>query len=231
MASELVLDLAGGNVPDTDDLVLGTSGEVLAVGTEAHASDVEIAVLGKTAILQVGDRVSVLHVEDLRGAVAARRNVATVQTEAHTADDTLVGQVVDEVDVKHTPGAGVEDGIPVVALALVLRRQLLDVEVGQTVGLGKRQLRLVLGRQCGLLVVGWRGGPGNLGRARVWGRVVLLGCCWAARRAARRAGALAAGRGSGLWGLPVSCGLSAVVTREIARAGFNGRQGLSQPSR
>lgn len=213
MTSELVLDLAGGNVPDTDDLVLGTSGKVLAVGTEAHASDVKIAVLRKTAILEMRDRVSVLHIEDLRGAVAARRNVATVQTEAHTADDTLMGQVVDEVDVKHTPGPGVEDGIPVVALALVLSRQLLDVEIGQTVSLGERQRRLVLGRQCGLLVVGWRGGPGNLWRARVRGRVVLLGGRWATRRAARRTGTLAAGRGCGLRGLPVSCGLSALVTR------------------
>lgn len=202
MASELVLDLAGGDIPDTDDLVLGTSGQVLAVGAETHAPDVEITILRKAAVLEMCDWVSGIDIEDLGRAIATSCNIATVKTEAHTAHDALMGQVVDEVDVEHTPSSGVEDSVPVVTLPLVLCRQLLDVQISQTVSLGQRQRRLVLSHQ-GILLVRRRGWAGHLRRARVRSRVVLLRSCWAARRAARRTRALTTRRGSGLRGLAV----------------------------
>ena len=81
-----------------------------------------------------------LDIEDLRRAVTAGRDEAAVQAEAHTADDTLVGKVVDQVDVEHTAGTRVEDGEPVTALLLQVLGQLLDVEISEDVALCQRDL-------------------------------------------------------------------------------------------
>jgi hypothetical protein len=220
VTSELVLDGTSLDVPNTNDLVFGTSRQVLAIRTEAHAPDVEIAVFRETAILKVCNWVSGLNIEDLSRAVATSGDIATVKTEAHTADYTLVRQVVDQVDIEYAPSPGVEDSVPVVTLPLVLSRQLLDIQISQTVSLCQRERRLVLRHQGILLVVGRRGRSGNLGRSRVGSRVVLLRRSRASRRTARRTGALAAGRSCGLWGLaiPVSRRSRLVPTEVLWRA-------------
>jgi hypothetical protein len=205
VTSELVLDGTSLDVPNTNDLVLGTSRQVLTVRTEAHAPDVEITVLRETAILKVCNWVSGLNIEDLSRAVATSGDIATVKAEAHTADYTLMRQVVDQINIEYTPSPGVEDCVPVVTLPLVLSRQLLDIQISETVSLCQRERRLVLRHQGILLVVGRRGRSGNLGRSRVGSRVVLLRRSRASGRTARRTGALAAGRSCGLWGLAIPC--------------------------
>lgn len=132
-----MLDGTACDVPNTNDLVLGTGGQVPAIRAEAYAPDVEIAVFRKAAILEMRNRVSRLNIEDLGRTIATGCNITTVKTEAHAADDTLVRQVVDEVDVEDAPCPRIEDGVPVVAFPLVLSRQLLDVQVGQNVTLGQ----------------------------------------------------------------------------------------------
>lgn len=143
VAGELVLDLAALNVPHADNLVFGTSGEILAVRAEAYAPDVQVTILWQASVLEVSDGVAGLDVEDLGRAVAACRNIATIKTEAYTADDALMRQVVDQVDVEHTPGARVEDGEPIAALLLQVLRKLLDVEIGQNITLSERHVVLV----------------------------------------------------------------------------------------
>ena len=75
----------------------------------------------------MGNRMSGLDIEDLRRAVTAGRDEAAVQAESHTADDTLVGKVVDQVDVEHTAGTRVEDGEPITTFLLQVLRELLNV--------------------------------------------------------------------------------------------------------
>lgn len=65
VAGELVLDGTARDIPNSNDFVFGTSREVLAVGTEADAADVQIAVFGKTGVLEKGNWCSGLDVEDL----------------------------------------------------------------------------------------------------------------------------------------------------------------------
>jgi hypothetical protein len=79
--------------------------------------------------------VSSLHIENLRGAVATGCYKATVKTEAHTTNNTLMGKVVDKVDIEDTSGAGVEDGEPIATFLLQVLRQLLDVQIGKNVAL------------------------------------------------------------------------------------------------
>jgi hypothetical protein len=79
--------------------------------------------------------VSSLDIENLCRAVATCRYKATVHTEAHAADDTLMGKVVDQVDVEDTAGAGVEDGKPIATFLLQVLRKLLNVQIGQNITL------------------------------------------------------------------------------------------------
>jgi len=81
----------------------------------------------------MADGSSRLHIEDLGGAIAARRNEATVGTESHATDDTLVGQVVDEVDIEDTACTRVEDGIPVLPVLLQVVRHRFMLKVSQDV--------------------------------------------------------------------------------------------------
>ena len=163
VASELVFDCARGNVPDTDDLVLGTGSQVLAVRAEAYAPDVQVAILGETTVLEVRNRVSSFDVEDLGRTVATGGDIAAIETEAHATNHTLVGQVVNQVDVKHTSCPRVENGVPVIAFPLELRRQLLNLEISQDIALSQRHRHLVLGHQGILLVVRRRSRSRNLG--------------------------------------------------------------------
>jgi hypothetical protein len=142
--------------------------------------------------------VSSLHIENLCGAVATCRYKATIHTEAHTADDTLMGKVVDQVDIEDTAGAGVEDGEPIAAFLLQVLRQLLDVQIGQNIAL--RQWNLGLCHQSILLVVWRRRRAGDLRRSGIRRRVVLLRGGRSSRRSTRT-WTLATGRGGRLWRL------------------------------
>jgi hypothetical protein len=110
-----------------DDLVLSTGCEVLPVRTEANTPDVQITILGKASVLKMRDRVTSLDIENLGRAVATSRNPPTIQTEAYTANHALMWQVMDQVDIKHAPGARVEDSKPIAALLLQVLWQLLDI--------------------------------------------------------------------------------------------------------
>lgn len=125
---------------------------------------------------------------------------------------------MDQVNIKRAPVSGVEDGIPVVAFFLELRRQLLNVQISQDVLLVKRYLHLVLRHEGVLLVVGRRGWSGNLRRSREGSRVVLLGSRRTSWRAARRTWALSARRGCGLWGLTVTCAGLAPALSELVHS-------------
>jgi hypothetical protein len=183
----------------TNDLVLGTSRKVLTAGAEANTPDVQVAIFWQAAVLEMSHGVSSLDIEDLCGAVATCRHEATVETEAHTADDTLMGQVVDQVDIEDTAGARVEDGEPIAALLLQVLRELLNVQIGQNITLRQRDLRLR--HQSILLVVWGRCRAGDLGRSGIRRRVVLLGSGRSSGRSTRRTWTLSARRRGGLWRL------------------------------
>lgn len=101
-----------------NDFVFRTCCEEGAVGAEANTSDVQVAIFGQAGILQMGNGVSSLDIENLCGAVATGRNKAAVQAETHAADDALMRKVVDQIDIEHTTRTRVEDCEPVTALLL-----------------------------------------------------------------------------------------------------------------
>jgi hypothetical protein len=81
-----------------------------------------------------------LNVENLRRPVAAGRHKSTVKTEAHTADHALMGKIVDEVHVKDAPSAGIKHRVPVISFLLEVVWQLIELNVGQDVGLTQRHI-------------------------------------------------------------------------------------------
>lgn len=96
---ESVADSSAVDVPDADELVLGTGGEVLAIRTETDAPDVQVA---RNVDILVGEHANLftsLDVVDLSGPVATSGNVLAVVAETHTANDALVGEGVHQLNV------------------------------------------------------------------------------------------------------------------------------------
>jgi hypothetical protein len=196
---EGVADRPVGDIPDSDELVLGTSGQVLAVGAEAHAANVEVTADVHVLILQHADLVAGLDVVDLGRSVAARGHVFAVVAEADAADDALVNQRVDELNIQHARNVLVEDGEPVVARLLGVGRKAVRVQVAQSIvdeGAGGARMR-----RHGASVVGGRLVV-HLGRGaragRVWHRVVDLGSRGAGGGSADAALAVGAGASGAL---------------------------------
>ena len=117
----------------SDDLILRAGSEETSIRTEADAPDIKIAILRQRRILQMSNLRTTVNVKDLGRAVAARGNQATIVAEAHTTDDTVVGKVVDEIDVELPPNGRIEDGEPVLSFTLVRGRNGLRVQIREGV--------------------------------------------------------------------------------------------------
>jgi hypothetical protein len=102
--------------------ILGTSGEVFPVRTEANATDVEITILINRLILKSSYVLTSGHVEDLSRSVTSCSNVFAIPTESHAADNTVVQQVVDELNVQDPLDFGIKDCVPIGAFAFLSSR-------------------------------------------------------------------------------------------------------------
>lgn len=176
---ELVTDLLGRNIPHANDLVLGTGRKEAAIRTEAHTSYVKVALGAGAVILQMAHLLAGVDIEDLSGAVAASRDKATVLAEANAADDALMGQVMNQIHIESAADVGVEDGMPVIALALEVGRELVGLILRKLVANELNLLSSVLKIWRDLCVrVRWWSRSRDVRRA--WVRVcrVLLWCCW-----------------------------------------------------
>lgn len=114
-------------------LILGTSGQVLSIRTEANATDVKVTVLIYAFILQSRNILAGGNIEDLSRTVASGRNVLAIAAESHAADDAVMDKMVHQLDVQNSLHLRVENRIPVGTLPLLRRRQVVRVPVGETV--------------------------------------------------------------------------------------------------
>lgn len=184
----------------------------MAIRAEADTSDVKIAILRQTGVLQVLDLLTTLNIEDLSRTVATGGNKSSITAEANTADYALVGQVVDKFNIQRATDAGIEDGVPVFALTLEVSGQCLDSQIHQLVTATTELLSILLvlrqGKGLLLLSKGWgRSRTRHSGRTRVRVGVVLLRSSWNTRGAASVGSGLARARGGcGLgWCGTISC--------------------------
>jgi hypothetical protein len=145
------------------------------------------------------DLLASLDIEDLSRAVAASSDESSITTETNTADDTLMGQVMDELNIQDAADAGVEDGVPILTFALEVVGQSLDLQIYQLVATATKLLCVLLVLRQGedLLLLGEsrRRGGARHGRGP-WVRVccVLLGGSRDARGTARVGSGLARAR-------------------------------------
>jgi hypothetical protein len=114
-------------------LILSTSSKVLAVRTEANATNVEITVLVDGLILKSGYILTSSNVEDLSRSVTTGGDVLAVSAESHTANNTVMDQVMNELNVQHTLHLRVENSVPVGAFAFLGSREIIWVPIGQGV--------------------------------------------------------------------------------------------------
>lgn len=199
----------------SNQLVLGASSQVLAIRTEAHASDVQVAGDIHAVVLQHAQFLARLDIVDLGRSVATSSDVFPVGTEPHAADHTLMLQGVDQVDVKHSGNRLVENDEPVIPRLLGMGRHAVGVQIAQGVVGGRRGRmvllhgpRMVRGRMGGYLRglarPGIRhrcvdlGGRGTASRRSAYassslgtrGRSALRGLGWKSSRAGRPWGVL-----------------------------------------
>jgi hypothetical protein len=190
-----------------NDLILGTSCKVLAIWTEAHTSDVQVAVLVNAIVLQVADLLSSIHIEYLRTTIAASRDKATIMAETNAAYNALMREIVHKIDIKPTWHARVENGMPVFALALEMWWKLVRFEIGELVADAFKFGVRVLEVYCDLGVrVRWWGRTSDARRTWIRVGLVLLGSCRSAEAASTDARAFTwTWRSSGLgclWTIP-----------------------------
>lgn len=151
----------------------------MTIRTEADTSDVKVTILRQAGVLQMLDLLATLDVEDLSRSVATSSNKSSIAAETNTADYTLVGQVVDELNVQGAADTRVENSVPVFTLALEVAGKSFDGQVDQLVAATTKLLGilLVLRQRKSLLLLresGRRSGTCHSGRTGVWVCVVLL---------------------------------------------------------
>jgi hypothetical protein len=172
VAGECVADLARLNVPNADQLVLSTSGKVLAIWAEADTSDVQVSSSVCGIVLKDADLLSSDNIEDLSGSIATSGNILAIVAEANAADDTLVLQSVVQIDVKDSWNLRVEDGEPIRLNLLLVVWKALEVQLCQCIAniSDVRVVRRPWDRTRSLLVV--------LG-TKVWCRWSTWAAAWA----------------------------------------------------
>ena len=136
-------------------------------------------------VLQVANLLAAHDIEDLRAAIAARRDELTIMTEADAAHDALMRQIVHKIHIEPPRHARIEDRVPIFASALEMRWKLVRFEVRELVADALELGAGVLEVGSDLLVrVRRRRGTGDAGGT--WIRVGgdLLGCGRPAKAAA-----------------------------------------------
>lgn len=102
-----------GNAAYPNLAILGTGGEVLAVGAEADAANVEVPCAGSRLVKQDAGLGASLGVVDLGCAVTASSEPLSVVRELDAANDSVMDEGVDERHVEDLFGSLRPDGEPV----------------------------------------------------------------------------------------------------------------------
>lgn len=186
-SSQQTNDVNWKDCTNANDLIFSTSSQVLTIRTEADTSDVKVTILRQAGVLQMLDLLAALNIEDLSRSVATSSNKSSIAAETNTADYTLVGQVVNELNVQSAADTGVENSVPVFTLALEVAGKSFDGQVNQLVATTTKLLGilLVLRQRKSLLLLResrGRSGACHSGRTRVRVCVVLLRGAGNARR-------------------------------------------------
>lgn len=181
---EGVADCSLLDVPDTNEFVFGTGGEVLAVGAEADTPDIQIAGNVGVLVLQHAHLLAGVDIVDLRRSVTSSCHVFAVMAETDAAHDALVFESVHKVHIQHARDLLVEDDKPVVACLLDMRRQTVRIEIPQSIvhdwaWVGRHWASMIRCR----VVLDLRGGT----RARIRHRCVDLRGCGTSRWSPERA--------------------------------------------
>ena len=133
VSREGVADRSRGDIPYSDQLVLGTGGQVLAIGAEAHAADIQIAVQINAIILEDAELLAGLDVVNLGRPIATSCDILAVGAEANAADHTLVLKRVNKFHIQHLGNILVEDDPPIILDLLGVVWKTLGVQVAQRV--------------------------------------------------------------------------------------------------
>jgi hypothetical protein len=189
--SECVSDGSRGNIPYSDQLVLGTGSKVSSIRAEADASDVKISNCVDRVVLENANLLSGHNVEDLCGSVAAGSNIFSIVAESNTTDNAFVLKSVNEIHIKDAGHQWVKDSKPISLYLLLMGRKALKVQLSKGVSNAELSSSVVRNGVSDLR----RGGSP---RIWVWHLLIQLGCGWTAWTAIQARAFAWSGRGGRL---------------------------------
>ena len=128
----------------SDKLILGSSGKILAIRAEADASDVKVSGKVDVLILQDAELLASLHIVDLSRTVAAGGNVLAIHAEPHAANNALMLESMDQLNIQYPGNSCVEDDPPIILHLLDMIWEAVRIKFAQSVGLSRRGWRLVV---------------------------------------------------------------------------------------
>lgn len=112
----------------SDLFVLCAGSQISAIRAEADAADIEVSFFIKhTIILQSSYQLSSRNIKYLRRAVATSSNIFAVIAKSYTANNAIVNEVMDKVDIQDARHFRVENGVPVGTFSLLARGKLVRV--------------------------------------------------------------------------------------------------------
>lgn len=124
-----LLVLQHGSQTYSNQLILSSGGQILAVRAEADASDVEITSMVDVLILKDTNLLARINFVDLGRSIASSGNISAVGAEPHAANNTLVLQGMNKLHINHARHRAVEDDPPVVSDLLEILLNPLWVKV------------------------------------------------------------------------------------------------------
>lgn len=106
-------------------LIFCTSCKIPTVRAEADATNIQVPFLVNRFVLESGNQLTTRHVENLCGVVATSGNIIAIRAESHATNNTVVVEMVNQVDIEDTRNIGVEHGEPIRPFLFLAWRKLI----------------------------------------------------------------------------------------------------------
>src|ERR1700760_967048 len=133
VTSELIDNSAGSNVPDSDDLVFSTSGQVFAIRAKADATNVKITVILAGSVLKSYNSLTSYNIVNLCKTIATCCDITTIKTEADATDYTAMGKGVYKLNLEIATNLRIVNDEPVISFLLVLWWKSLHIQIAKSI--------------------------------------------------------------------------------------------------
>lgn len=120
----------------SNHLILSTSSEIAAIRTEANAANVQIGTthwVHGSVVLQNANLFTTRNIVNLSRPVATSGNIFAVMAESHTANNAIVCERVDQIDIENSRDLWVKNSVPVGSVLLIVRGNCIKLQLTKSI--------------------------------------------------------------------------------------------------